>query len=217
LGGSQLYLPSINWIPSRIAMAFGESEERATNQEALDGILPVPGHIEVPPNPHRQPHPSRLSEDGTQDSGEGGNEIEENQEDENRAETENQHDEIEADGRNQGTRNDTETVSQQDVQAVKTDIASMPEFGEVIGFGDRIPNNSIFPLLFSQSYLEWFEPYKVKRKIEAISAYSKAASQLHGLVKLHIFDLQVSVDMGMNERPIKICKSSRSINGQTNN
>ncbi|KFY36681.1 hypothetical protein V495_07684 [Pseudogymnoascus sp. VKM F-4514 (FW-929)] len=240
LGGSQRYLPSINWVLSRIAMAFDRSEERATNQEALDGILPVPGHIEVPPNPHSQHHPSRLSEDGTQDSGneerrgdteedanekqsdngeqgenkaegdnqndgnetnstneEGDSKIEEKQEDENGAETRNPHEESEADG-NQRSRDDAESVSQQDVQAAKTNIASMPEFGEVIGFGDRIPDNSIFPLLFTQSYLEQFKPDEVKRRIEAISAYSQAASQLGSLVKLYIFDLQVSVGMDMN-------------------
>ncbi|OBT77992.1 hypothetical protein VF21_03159 [Pseudogymnoascus sp. 05NY08] len=87
---------------------------------------------------------------------EDGNEVDDaNQTDENEAKNENQQqNDNEAEGWTScGRRGDVESVA----GPAMSNIANMSEFGEVIGFGNRLPHNPGFPLLFSQAFLEKFE------------------------------------------------------------
>lgn len=157
-----------------------------------------------------------------------GNGIEDGDQDKNGARNANQGGDEEEDGDKvdnndaggeyQRIQDGAEAVNRQEGQSIKTNIADIPEFGEVIGFGERIPHSSVFSLRFSQSFLELFGPDEVKQRIEAISAYSTAASVLGDLVQLKIIDLPISdLNMDMYESPIRICKSPRSINGYASN
>lgn len=77
-----------------------------------------------------------------------------------------------------------------DAEAVQSSIANMAaKYVEVMGFCDSIPDNFIFPLQFSRSSLESSEVDGVKYAIRAIATYSNAASEFHGLVRLHIIDV----------------------------
>ncbi|KFY04606.1 hypothetical protein V491_09297 [Pseudogymnoascus sp. VKM F-3775] len=114
-----------------------------------------------------------------------------NQEDENKAEKRDQEDDSEADESNGGRYSDVEGVNQQDSEGIMSNIANMPEFGKIIGFGDRLPHNPHFPLLFSQAALEAFKQDEVKRRIDVIEKYLGIVSQLGDLVKLDIIDFPI--------------------------
>ena len=147
---------------------------------------------------------------GAEDADQEGNDEvqEENQADDNEPENGNQGEDNEAEQRNQAIRNDAEAVNQQDGRAAGYDFANIPEFNEVIGFGERIPFNPSFPLQFSQTFLDWLEPHEVKFKIDAISSYSKAVSRLEGLVRFSIIDVPVLKDaVYLRKYPTIPCKS----------
>ncbi|KFZ14933.1 hypothetical protein V501_02977 [Pseudogymnoascus sp. VKM F-4519 (FW-2642)] len=210
-------------------MELGELEKHTTNEDLLGGILATLNRVELLLSQQNQPRPSGLSEDSARDSGdaerhcdreddkneeESGNEQEgeggvneENQEDGKEADDANQADENEAENENQqhddeaeewtscGRKGDVESVA----EPAMSNIANKPEFGEVIGFGDRMPHNPTYPLLFSQAFLEGFEPDEVKRRIGVIAKYLETVSQLDGLVKLDIIDFPI-VDELYNTR-----------------
>jgi hypothetical protein len=91
-------------------MASSGSDEHTTSQEALDGTVASPSHIEVPSTLQSRPRPSGLSEDVTKDSesDERHSDIEaaserqsdDGEEDENKAEGDNQKDRNKADSAN---------------------------------------------------------------------------------------------------------------------
>lgn len=227
-------------------MEPGELEKHTTNEDLLGGILATLKRVELLLSQQNHPRPSGLSEDSAHDSGDAerhsdreddknegqsGNEQEgeggvneENQEDEKEADDANQADENEAENENQqhddeaeewtscGRKGDVESVA----EPAMSNIANMPEFGEVIGFGDRIPHNPTYPLLFSQAFLEGFEPDEVKRRIGVIAKYLETVSQLDGLVKLDIIDFPI-VDELYNTRSGTIRKSLVAINDYPTN
>lgn len=227
-------------------MEPGELEKHTTNEDLLGGILATLKRVELLLSQQNHPRPSGLSEDSAHDSGDAarhsdreddknegqsGNEEEgeggvneENQDDEKEADDANQADENEAENENQqhddeaevwtscGRKGDVESVA----EPAMSNIANMPEFGEIIGFGDRIPHNPTYPLLFSQAFLEGFEPDEVKRRIGVIAKYLETVSQLDGLVKLDIIDFPI-VDELYNTRSGTIRKSLVAINDYPTN
>lgn len=56
--------------------------------------------------------------------------------------------------RNQGVQENMEVVNQQERRAPRSSIVNIGEFEEIIGYGERIPPDLVFPLQFSQSFLE---------------------------------------------------------------
>ncbi|OBT52922.1 hypothetical protein VE04_06958 [Pseudogymnoascus sp. 24MN13] len=168
--------PSITWIPNPNHRSERWNLANTTNEDLLGGILATLKRVELLLSQQNHPRPSGLSEDSAHDSGDAerhsdreddniegqsGNEEEgeggvdeDNQEDGNEAENENQQNANEAEEWTScGRKGDIESVA----EPAMSNIANMPEFGEVIGFGKRLPHNPGFLLLFSQAFLEKFE------------------------------------------------------------
>lgn len=180
----------------------GLPEEKAENQEELEDILAGPSATELPHLSGVFKRDSDNSEDDIKwhtsigegyDSGveeenqEGGSEAEDaNQAVESDAENGNQDDD------NEGQERNAEGIDQQNGRAVQSYIATLDErLLAVIRDCDRIPDNRDFPWQCSQSFLKKLKLDTVKHKIEAIDASLNAVSQLDGLLKFYIIDLQV--------------------------
>ncbi|OBT61863.1 hypothetical protein VE03_08813 [Pseudogymnoascus sp. 23342-1-I1] len=96
-------------------------------------------------------------------------------------------------------------LSDADSQAVQCHISKMTaELAEALRFGDSISSGSIFPMPFSRSFLEIFEPYEIKHRIEAMETYLSAVSKLNGLVRPQVIEVQI---LHHEDRNDKLSKS----------
>ncbi|KFY03829.1 hypothetical protein V490_00083 [Pseudogymnoascus sp. VKM F-3557] len=92
-----------------------------------------------------------------------------------------------------GIQSHTKALDQQDRGDLEFDVSNMIEFKKVFGSGKRIPNNPLFPLPFTASFLEKFVPIPggVKHRIEVIEKHLKYSRRSYGSGTLCIIDVPV--------------------------
>lgn len=157
------------------------------------------------------------NEAGSKSQGEDNKSDERNDERESNAENGHQRDNNVSNEGNHERQSDAEGVGRRAVQSYFADMVTGPVM-EVIRFGDEIPPNPIFPILFKQSFLERFELDMVKRRVKAIATFSNAVSQLHGLARVHIIDSQVlNYEDRSDKLPNLMCKSLNSLDSHASN